>query len=181
MLICCGVVSLFHSLFFRWYSLLIGLGARVALPAHGPPNFRATALLETYLKHRQAREDAILAALMQIRTHKHTSTASSAAAAGDEDNSMMYAEAIVKEVYKDVPASAHKLALRNVELHLRKLKMESKYWYCTFIKLLYYLILNIITCVFIMAPFFTDIYVGHLYILFLKKREIIFFLVSVVV
>lgn len=94
------------NLYLFRFRHLISLQPRVALPAHGPPNFSATALLETYLKHRQAREDAILAVLKTGRTK---------------------IDDIIQEVYKDTPPHLQKIARSNVELHLRKLKTESKY------------------------------------------------------
>jgi len=84
---------------------LIALNPRVAYPAHGPPNFAPVQLLETYLKHRQAREDAILSA---YNAGKHT------------------LDDIVKVVYGDVPESMWPFAKSNIALHLTKLKEDGK-------------------------------------------------------
>lgn len=85
--------------------LLINLQPRVLYPAHGPPCFDAVALLQTYIEHRERREAEILASY----------------ARGNKT-----AEAITHDVYTDVAPAMHAFALRNVELHLRKLRQESR-------------------------------------------------------
>jgi glyoxylase-like metal-dependent hydrolase (beta-lactamase superfamily II) len=51
---------------------LIDLQPVLAIPAHGPPHYDPCALLRSYIAHRQAREDQILAAITQVRRTRHT-------------------------------------------------------------------------------------------------------------
>ena len=62
-------------------------------------------LLAMYIKHREQRESAILASYQR----------------GNK-----LPEEIVLDVYADVPAAMHVFAVRNVELHLRKLRQEAR-------------------------------------------------------
>ncbi len=39
---------------------------KLIIPAHGPPNYEPLRLLATYLDHRQARENQILAAIIKV-------------------------------------------------------------------------------------------------------------------
>src|SRR5690349_8473497 len=81
--------------------LLLDLKPRVIYPAHGPPCLDGVPLLAMYIKHREQRESAILASYQR----------------GNK-----LPEEIVLDVYADVPAAMHVFAVRNVELHLRKLR-----------------------------------------------------------
>jgi glyoxylase-like metal-dependent hydrolase (beta-lactamase superfamily II) len=51
---------------------LIDLQPVLAIPAHGPPHYDPCALLRSYIAHRQAREDQILAAITQVRQTRPT-------------------------------------------------------------------------------------------------------------
>ncbi len=79
---------------------LIDLPVRMILPAHGPGTPRGRALLEQQLVHRQEREDAIATAYR---------------------SGTVEIEAIVREVYRDVPETMHGLAALNVRAVLDKL------------------------------------------------------------
>ncbi|KAL6041539.1 hypothetical protein QOT17_024885 [Balamuthia mandrillaris] len=84
---------------------LMSLAPRLAVPAHGPPSYRCVALLKEYLRHRQAREDAIVSSIQ----------------AGARN-----VEEVVAAVYKDIPPALWKPATANVMLHIRKLQKEEK-------------------------------------------------------
>lgn len=84
---------------------LIDLNPKIAIPAHGPPNFNPTKLLKTYIAHRLERESAILSA---IENNNHT------------------LDEIVKVVYQDVPEEMWEFAKSNILLHIRKLIAEKK-------------------------------------------------------
>jgi len=91
--------------YFESTRKMISLNPRIVLPAHGPPNFNPLPLLNTYLKHRQEREDNIL----QCYNSGHRSL--------DE---------IVRNVYSDVPEHMWPVAKSNIDLHLQKLEAEGK-------------------------------------------------------
>ncbi|KAL6049487.1 hypothetical protein QOT17_020415 [Balamuthia mandrillaris] len=84
---------------------LMSLAPRLAVPAHGPPSYRCVALLKEYLRHRQAREDAIVSSIQ----------------AGARN-----VEEVVAAVYKDISPALWKPAAANVMLHIRKLQNEEK-------------------------------------------------------
>ena len=73
--------------------------------AHGPPSAEAVTRIETYLAHRQAREDAILASL---------------------EAGPRAIRAVVEAVYTDVPPALYPFADRSVLAHLEKLAAEGK-------------------------------------------------------
>jgi endoribonuclease LACTB2 len=75
------------------------------MPGHGPVLADARGKIEEYLRHRQAREDSILAALQ----------------AGPQT-----IPAIVAKVYTDTPPALHQLAELSVRAHLEKLEAENQ-------------------------------------------------------
>lgn len=91
--------------YFATTHLFISLNPRIILPAHGPPSFNPIPLLKTYIKHRQEREDAILACYLA----GHTSL-----------------NEIFKIVYQNVSPELWKRAKSNILLHLKKLSNEGK-------------------------------------------------------
>ncbi|MEM1178792.1 MAG: MBL fold metallo-hydrolase [Acidobacteriota bacterium] len=74
---------------------------KVLLPSHGPTTLEPTALLEKTRRHRLAREEKVKIA--------HAS-------------GLITAEAMVAEVYEDVPALMHPVACRQIEAHLTRLR-----------------------------------------------------------
>jgi glyoxylase-like metal-dependent hydrolase (beta-lactamase superfamily II) len=86
---------------------LAGLGAKVALPAHGEPIVEPTRLFRHYVAHRLAREAKVIAAL--------------SAASGASPT-----EAILAVVYADTPAFLWPLATLSLEAHLIKLEREGR-------------------------------------------------------
>jgi len=91
--------------YFETTRKFIALNPRLALPAHGPPNYTPVKLLHQYLQHRQERENSILAAVQQGYTTP---------------------ESIVPIVYKDVDQDLWEWAKSNIALHLRKLTQEGR-------------------------------------------------------
>lgn len=75
------------------------------MPGHGPVLADARGKIEEYLRHRQAREESILAALQ----------------AGP-----LTIPAIVASVYTDTPPALHQLAELSVRAHLEKLEAEDR-------------------------------------------------------
>ena len=84
---------------------LRALEPAMVLPAHGPPSAEAAVRIETYLAHRQAREDAILASL---------------------EAGQRAIRGVVEAVYTDVPPALYPFADRSVLAHLEKLVAEGK-------------------------------------------------------
>ena len=84
---------------------MIDLNPVVALPAHGPPSFAPKVLLQNYIEHRLKRENMILECVLKGINEPVD---------------------IVKVVYKDVSTEMWPAAVRNIELHLKKLKEEGK-------------------------------------------------------
>lgn len=84
---------------------LIELEAKLIISAHGAPNFNPVKLLKTYISHRLERENSILAAI---------------------ENNHHSLDAIVKEVYQDVPEAMWEFAKSNIILHVRKLVNENR-------------------------------------------------------
>jgi ribonuclease/clavin/mitogillin len=87
---------------------LAGLGARVALPAHGEPIDEPTALFRRYVAHRLERERKVLAALARR---------GDAGATPDQ---------IVADAYDDVPPATWPIALLSVRAHLHKLEGDGR-------------------------------------------------------
>jgi len=85
---------------------ILDLKPSVIYPAHGPVVQDPIAKIEYYIKHRTAREDQILAALV----------ASPEQTPAD----------LVKTIYKDTPANLHGAARVNVTHHLSKLLKEER-------------------------------------------------------
>jgi glyoxylase-like metal-dependent hydrolase (beta-lactamase superfamily II) len=90
-------------LYLEQLARLRGLGARLALPAHGEPIDDPNALFDRYVAHRLAREARVLAAVV------------AAGAAGAEDH------ALVPHAYADTPVAAWPFALFSLRAHLAKL------------------------------------------------------------
>lgn len=86
---------------------LAGLGAKVALPAHGEPIPEPEALFRRYVAHRLGREAKVLAALD----------------ASAEGRSL---DALVPEVYADTPPFLWPIARMSLEAHLVKLEREGR-------------------------------------------------------
>lgn len=94
--------------YLRQLDRLAGLGARVALPAHGEPIDAPEPLFRHYIAHRLAREARVVAAL--------------AAHAGDA----LAPEALVPEVYADTSPHAWPIARLSLEAHLLKLEQDGR-------------------------------------------------------
>jgi len=91
--------------YFETTKNMIAMNPRVALPAHGPPNYFPVQLLNTYLRHRQDREDKIF----QAYQSGHTTI-----------------EGILQVVYGDTPKALWPAASSNISLHLAKLRDDGK-------------------------------------------------------
>jgi endoribonuclease LACTB2 len=87
---------------------LAGLGARLALPAHGEPIDEPTALFERYVLHRKMREEKVFAALP----------------AGTEIPKT--AEDLLPVAYDDTPVHLWPIALLSVQTHLAKLVEDGR-------------------------------------------------------
>jgi glyoxylase-like metal-dependent hydrolase (beta-lactamase superfamily II) len=87
---------------------LARLGARLALPAHGDPIDRPEALFRHYVAHRLMREGKTLAALTRHGAEGST------------------AEALLPDVYDDVPVATWPIALLSLRSHLEKLEREGR-------------------------------------------------------
>ncbi|AKT43779.1 MBL fold metallo-hydrolase [Chondromyces crocatus] len=87
---------------------LAGVGAQVALPAHGDPIEAPEALFRHYIAHRLAREARVVATLVGL--------GESAAAL----------EALVPIAYADTPPQVWPLARLSLEAHLLKLEKEGR-------------------------------------------------------
>ena len=85
---------------------LLARGARVLLPAHGPPITDPAARLNEYLAHRLAREALVIAALGQRASRS--------------------LDELVPEVYADTPRPMWPLAARVLRAHLVKLVREGR-------------------------------------------------------
>lgn len=94
--------------YIRQLERLAGLGASLALPAHGDPIDAPTVLFEKYVKHRAMREAKVLAAV--ARTGRE---------GGD------VAE-LLPDAYDDTPLSAFPFAKKSLEAHLEKLVEEGR-------------------------------------------------------
>jgi len=53
--------------YFNTTHKFISLQPTLVIPAHGPPHYDPIRLLNSYIEHRQAREDQILTAIIQAR------------------------------------------------------------------------------------------------------------------
>jgi endoribonuclease LACTB2 len=87
---------------------LAGLGASLALPAHGEPIDDPTALFERYIVHRSMREEKVYAALPEANDAPRT------------------AEAMVPVAYADTPAMLWPIALLSLQAHLAKLVEDGR-------------------------------------------------------
>jgi glyoxylase-like metal-dependent hydrolase (beta-lactamase superfamily II) len=87
---------------------LSGLGARLALPAHGEPIDAPSALFDKYVKHRLMREDKVLGALRQAPATGWT------------------AAELLERSYDDVPVLVLPIAAFSLAAHLEKLIREGK-------------------------------------------------------
>lgn len=86
---------------------LAGLGAKVALPAHGEPIGQPEALFRRYVAHRLGREEKVAAALD-----------------GSAEGKSL--EALVPVVYSDTPPFLWPIAKLSLEAHLVKLEREGR-------------------------------------------------------
>lgn len=86
---------------------LQGMQLKEIVPAHGPVITNPQELLGSYITHRLQREQQILAVLQQH----------------PEGVDLM---AIVKQIYHDVDAQLHQMAMQSVKAHLLKLEQEHK-------------------------------------------------------
>ena len=84
---------------------LIDVGARLLVPAHGPPCCQPKALLEMYIKHRLAREDQCMAAV---------------------DAGASSLVAVTDHVYPELSPAIKVVALRNVRMHIIKLVEDGR-------------------------------------------------------
>lgn len=91
--------------YFASLRRLRALVPRMAFPAHGPPSGSPLRLIDAYVLHRQAREDAVVDALA---------------------HGAVTPPEMVTRVYTDVPPAMHPLAERNVLAHLEKLEAEGR-------------------------------------------------------
>ncbi|HLY31802.1 MAG TPA: MBL fold metallo-hydrolase [Ktedonobacterales bacterium] len=87
---------------------LLTLDLRVILPAHGPQIVNPHALLEDYLRHREAREAQVIAALAASAPAPQT------------------VPALVTSIYTDVDPQLHPIAAHSVLAHLLKLEREGR-------------------------------------------------------
>ncbi|WP_437852828.1 MBL fold metallo-hydrolase [Sorangium sp. So ce363] len=93
---------------------LAGLGARVALPAHGGPIGAPEALFRRYIAHRLGRERLVLAAL------------EAAGAGGEGGASGTSLDALLPVAYADTAPLVWPLARLSLEAHLIKLEREGR-------------------------------------------------------
>jgi endoribonuclease LACTB2 len=96
------------QLYLAQLERLAGLGAALALPAHGDPIDEPTALFHKYIAHRLAREAKVLEAVR------------SAGLDGAD------AAALVPGAYADTPVHLWPLAKLSLEMHLEKLEREGR-------------------------------------------------------
>jgi glyoxylase-like metal-dependent hydrolase (beta-lactamase superfamily II) len=94
--------------YLRQLARLKGLGARVALPAHGDPIDAPAALFDRYVAHRLMREAKVAGALE---------------AAGDGGATL---DALLPSAYADTPRALWTLARWSLEAHLVKLEREGR-------------------------------------------------------
>ncbi|HZP41324.1 MAG TPA: MBL fold metallo-hydrolase [Candidatus Binatia bacterium] len=94
--------------YLRQLARLKGLGARVALPAHGDPIDAPAALFDRYVAHRLMREAKVAGALE---------------AAGDGGATL---DALLPSAYADTPRALWMLARWSLEAHLVKLEREGR-------------------------------------------------------
>ena len=84
---------------------MAALDARITFPSHGPGTLEHRAKMEEYRVHRLEREEQVLAAHQTGRTTP---------------------EAMVAEIYADVPAFVHPVACRQIRAHLDRLKKHGR-------------------------------------------------------
>ncbi|XP_004637595.1 endoribonuclease LACTB2 [Octodon degus] len=89
-------------------NLLLKVKADIIYPGHGPVIKNAEAAIQQYIAHRNYREEQILQFIRDNFEKSFTKTE------------------LVKTLYKNVPENLHKMAERNLELHLKKLEKEGK-------------------------------------------------------
>jgi glyoxylase-like metal-dependent hydrolase (beta-lactamase superfamily II) len=94
-------------LYLEQLARLAGLGARVALPAHGDPIDEPTSHFQRYIAHRKMREEKVVAALAH---HDGGATA----------------QELLSRAYDDTPVSVWPIALLSIRAHLEKLVLDGR-------------------------------------------------------
>lgn len=102
-------------------------GFGVLYPGHGPTIEDGPAMIKKYIKHRQEREDQVIAVLKS----KDQSASEGGNGTSSESSSESRYQAwpvseIVKIVYKDYPSYLWLAAMPGIQMHLTKLKEENK-------------------------------------------------------
>jgi glyoxylase-like metal-dependent hydrolase (beta-lactamase superfamily II) len=118
---------------------LARLDTNLALPAHGDPIERPSALFRQYIAHRLMREDKVLAAVSKLAGRGAPGPARSKSADPNEnegparsksadpnENEAVSLGDLLPLVYEDVPAASWPLALLSLQAHLEKLEREGR-------------------------------------------------------